>query len=491
MKATRKVVTTGTGPQFDSAHKRSRSVGGVKLLNILKDDDNLSAAGDIDNAAKRRKKSGTFAKPCSTSQQGCSSTNNATSSNSCKSCDECRKLKVLLSEREKQLHLQQQQLKVSDSMAEEVHALAKRCKIYEQKARRLSTSTMSIATKQMGTQAMSLATASLDSNASASGHRRTSSRLCRKNLEEKIDKLEAKYALQSPEDKENSPTSQQLLHRRSESNISFNLPTKLDNGSESEFDALSVKNRILKRKLNNNTSASTTNPAPTSTSTLLPPTSTTAALVSAPNPAPTLALPSSTTADLTPTLSRSASNSSTYIPRRVHIAWVDVKSHDNVMDLEPPLASQSIDPYHPQPSQHHQLGHALSVKDYMCPEASADSLSPGLLPLHDDDDNDNLVRNIQQEDTIIKAPKENYSDSKKENQPTTITASSSSSLNLTMAENYELTKAQLLPTPVSVSSKSVRSRLLDVLADMDCKEEERFEKLQLLFEIRSLQQGKK
>ena len=56
MKVTRKLVATGQQLKTndnaivttDSAHKRSRSVGGVKLLSILKDDDNLSAAGTED-----------------------------------------------------------------------------------------------------------------------------------------------------------------------------------------------------------------------------------------------------------------------------------------------------------------------------------------------------------------------------------------------------------------------------------------------------------
>eukprot|EP01036_Dinobryon_divergens_P022766 gene22766-31056_t len=319
-------------------------------------------------------------------------------SSACKSCDECQKLKVLLSEREKQLSIQQQQLKASETMAEEVTALARRCKAYEQKARRLTVATQGLATKQLGMQALSSSlSGSVDD--SCLQKRSATSRLNRRNLEEKIDKLEASYDLQGELDEnfENNKENQSNIHKRHQS-LNINILGS-NNGSNSMDDttgdpSLSVKDRILKKKMMN--------------SAALQPESITSA--------------SDAAARQTKPRERTKSG----------VSWGPVEVNDAA-----PAASPDI------------------------PHNSS-----------------SVINDLTQE-FIAAATIEEGSSSNPSTNP-----------NPTVVTNEEQ-KARPAPTTelytTKSGKKSVKARLLELLSGMDCSDEERFDKMRLILEIRAFQ----
>ena len=428
---------------------------------------------------------------------------------------------MLLMEREKQLLLQQQQLKVSDSMAEEVSALARRCKIYEQKARRLTTMTQSLATKQMGFQAMSSFSGSVDdiftNPTSSSSHRRTSSRLNKKVLEEKIDRLEATYDLQhmpsledrgKPEDQDKlrgrargipidssmSGSSSPLFHRRHESlNIDLTqmrpIPSEEDDDlfgqkdtdtfSDLERDRdskMTVKDRIMKRKMmlsgsrqpsHSNSNSSTSNS-----------TATVGSGVSR-IPRPTAGSSNDERGH-----QRTRSN--------VSISWGPVEVN-NIVSLDP--SPEPSPPSNPNTANKNNNNNNNKMEDEGAnikedsPESHADLLGS---------DNDTsfsiMVQGNSHAHVINDLTHEFLGTSVVEEVPSVPVPPSSAASAPGSAKrvSYSEEKARLAPTPTrsASASKTVRARLLDVLADMDCQDDEKFEKLQLLFEIRSLNSKK-
>ena len=345
-------------------------------------------------------------------------------SSACKACDECQKLKNLLIDKEKQLSLQQQQLKVSETMAEEVTALARRCKAYEQRARRLTVATQGLAAKQLGMQSLSLSlSGSMDD--SYLQKRSAASRLNKRNLEEKIDRLEASYDLNGDLDensngnKENSSTNHNHNHNHNHNrNQSLNMNMLCDNGSasidESAGDpSISVKERILKKKLL------------TSSAALQPEAILHSEAARQPNP-------------------RGRTKSG--------VSWG-------------PVEVSEATPENIRSSEAHDSSTASSVindltKEFIAAATIKDDNSTNPNPnLNPNTKSAPAVSNEDQKARLLSAT------------TTTTTASASVSDNFT----------------TKIGKKSVKARLLEVLTGMDCSEDERFDKMRLLLEIRAFQ----
>ena len=341
-------------------------------------------------------------------------------STACKACDECQKLKNLLIDKEKQLSLQQQQLKVSETMAEEVTALARRCKAYEQRARRLTVATQGLAAKQLGMQSLSLSlSGSMDD--SYLQKRSAASRLNKRNLEEKIDRLEASYDLNGDLDensngnKENSSTNHN--HNRNQSLNHMNM--LCSNGSasidESAGDpSMSVKERILKKKLLTSSAA-------------LQPEAINSEAARQPNP-------------------RGRTKSG--------VSWGPVEVSDCDATIE-------ATPENIRSSEAHDSSGASSVINDLTKEFIAAETNP----------NPNLTPNTKS------APAVSKEDQKARLLSSTTTTTTTTSDSASVCDNFT----------TKIGKKSVKARLLEVLTGMDCSDDERFDKMRLLLEIRAFQ----
>ena len=294
-------------------------------------------------------------------------------------------------------------------MAEEVTALARRCKSYEQKARRLTVATQGLATKQLGMQALS-SSLSGSCDDSCLQRRSANSRLNRRNFEEKIDKLEASYDLQGELDEniENNKENQSNLHKRHQSlninmlgggsssnNVSNNTTTTSSMDDTTGDSSLSVKDRILKKKMMN--------------SAALQPESIVSDAARQTNP-------------------RGRTKSG--------VSWGPVEVNDAA-----PVASPDNSHY-----------------------------------------SSNAINDLTQEFTAAATIQEGSNPSNPNPNP---------SKDSSTVGNSEDQKAR--PTPITElyttksGKKSVKARLLELLSGMDCPDEERFDKMRLILEIRAFQ----
>ena len=308
-------------------------------------------------------------------------------------------------------------------MAEEVTALARRCKAYEQRARRLTVATQGLAAKQLGMQSLSLSlSGSMDD--SYLQKRSAASRLNKRNLEEKIDRLEASYDLNGDLDensngnKENSSTNHNHNHNR---NQSLNMNMLCSNGSasidESTGDpSMSVKDRILKKKLL------------TSSAALQPEAILHSEAARQPNP-------------------RGRTKSG--------VSWGPVEVNEAT-------------PENIRSSEAHDSSGSSSVINDLTKEFIAAAT------IKDDNStnpNPNLNPNTKS------APAVSNEDQKARLLSATTTTTTTTTASDSVSDNFT----------TKIGKKSVKARLLEVLTGMDCSEDERFDKMRLLLEIRAFQ----
>ena len=330
-------------------------------------------------------------------------------------------------------------------MAEEVTALARRCKAYEQKARRLTVATQSLATKQLGMQALSCSlSGSVDDSCllqKRSASAASSTRLNRRNFEEKIDRLEASYDLQDMTDENNNNNNnnnnninidkenQSNIHKRHQSlniNIfSTNGSTSMDDDpsySSSTSTSLSVKDRILKKKMMNSSSTTTTAVA-------LEPESITSNTALQQQPTP-----------------RGRTKSG--------VSWGPVEVQESP-DFTRKNSSSSV------------------INDLTQEFIAAATIQ-------EDQENTNPNPNPSNHNPNPSNPNPNLS---KDSSSSTAAANNNT--------HNEDQKARLAPTTENYTTKSgkksVKARLLELLSGMDCPDEERFDKMRLTLEIRAFQ----